>query len=229
MPTYYPNISRYRENLSNYLWISITPMELSYTGIESLKEDKSQIGIEGGSEEDEMMFLAPMSLQDSIQHNWEPMENILSRFQDKFAALQKEASFSTDQHKVDTALLYQDSDRRNIQFTVYLAAHSNPQEEVMVPINLLRMYSSPNLAGKEVHKTKVGNPYIFKLHTKTGEGKKVPLLNIEKAALLAVAPTFQGPYIGGMPSYCELTLSFKDMQPLSRKSFDNINSKVSVG
>lgn len=187
------------------------------------------IGIESSPVGQKMMFMAPQEFQDTINHNWEPMENILSRILDKVGGAKKEIAGGSVQHKVDTALLYQDSNRREVSFTIYLGAYADPQGEIMAPINLLRSYSSPSLGKTNALQTKVGNPHIFSVDTMTGTQQKVPLINMQNAVLLSVQPTFQGPFIKGMPSKCELTLQFKDMEPLSKQTFNNIGSRVTIG
>ena len=99
----------------------------------------------------------------------------------------------------------------------------------MAPINELRLRSSPELSGRSAYQTEVGNPDIFRVDTETGSGQKVPLINIRNAALTSVQPSFQGPFIEGIPSKCELTLEFKDMEPMSKETFRKIGSRVTVG
>lgn len=224
MAKFYPNHSPYSAGTQNYLWISIEPRILKYS---DLKKNLS-VGSEPSGDE-RMLFLAPNELQDNIVHNWSPMENILSRVQEKAAQAERELAMATQQHKVDTALLYQDSNRRNIPITVNLAAYDNVQENVFEPIHSLRKYSSPELHEKSATQTKVGNPYVFRVNTVLGTGQVIPLINIKNAALNNVNPTFQGPYKDGYPSFAELTLEFTDMSPLSKKTFEDIESRVSVG
>lgn len=227
MTQYYPSHTRYFQNSNHYLWFSVQPKELKYSG--TLESDSQNIGINAEKVGERRMFLAPMEFQDNITHNWEPMENILSRIQEKAATARRELFMSSQQHKVDTALLYQDTNRREISFTVYLGVYNSPYNDVMKPINDLRALSSPELGERTTTQTKVGNPHIFKLDTVTGAGKIVSLINIRNAALTAVQPNFQGPFLEGIPSYCELTLTFKDMEPLSKESFEQEQSRVSVG
>ena len=217
---WYPSHSQYPEGSINHLYIHLTPKKLSYT---SPVEDKStRTTIETEPVNERFAFLAPNELQDSVSHNWEPMENIASRLMEKAAQAKKELEFSTEMHRVDTALIYTDSNRREISFTVYLAAYDNPYKNIMEPIEKLREYSAPNLHGKTNWDTKVGNPHVFTLQTKMGNCFTVPIINIKNAALVGIQPSFQGPYfgtVGGGPSYCELNLTFKDLEPMSKGSF----------
>jgi len=231
MTQFYPAHSRYIENSNHYLWFSLLPKTLTYTGPFAEQNKTGNIGISAERKEnaERFMFLAPEEIQDNVAHNWEPMENILSRVQEKVAQSQREIFMSSQQYKVDTALIYQDTNRREVSITIYLAVYDNPKKDIMEPINKLRELSSPSLKGKTTYDTKVGNPDIFKVDTVTGVGKIIPLINIEYAALTAVQPNFQAPYIEGYPSFCELTLTFKDMQPMSKETFRDVGSKVTVG
>lgn len=216
---WYPSHSRYDQGNENYLWISIKPRKLSYTNPVENTNLRANIDTIKDNSLTSFMFLAPEELQDNVAHNWEPLENLISRISDKVGQAQQSISMSTEVHKVDTALIYQDSNRREISFTVNLAVYDNPDKDVFEPIRLLREYSAPSLKGTASYQTEVGNPFIFKVDTVIGTSKVVPLINIKHAALVAVQPTYKHPYIQGYPSSCELTLTFKDMEPLSKDTF----------
>lgn len=230
MTLFYPSHTRYAAGSENYLWLSVEPRELKYTGPWQNESGGGQnVGISSEKADEKMMFLAPQELQDNLTHNWEAMENILSRVQEKAAQAKRELRMATQQHKVDTALIYQDSNRREISFSINLSVYTDAQTDVYEPINKLRRYSSPKLSERTETQTKVGNPYIFRVNTVIGSGKIVPLINIKNASLTAIQPNYQGPFINGYPSLAEVTLTFKDMEPLSRETFENIGSRVRVG
>ena len=227
---YFPSHAPYNKNSDHYLWFSILPMKLYYSG-PFADSDVNNVGVSASRDTSEprFMFLAPEEFQDTITHNWDPMENIMSRLQEKYANAKRELRSATTQYKVDTPLLYQDSNRREISFTVYLGVYDDYENDVMYPINKLRELSSPRLSSTESIQTKVGNPHVFEVNTMTGAGKLISLINMRNCALTSVQPSFQGPYIRGYPSKCELTLNFKDMKPISKETFTNIESRVTVG
>jgi len=227
---WYPSHTRYEIGNKNYLWISVRPMKLSYTNPVKDLNMRANIVAESDPNLVKFMFLAPEELQDNVVHNWEPLENLVSRVSDKVGQARQAVSMSTAIHKVDTATIYQDSNRREISITVNLAVYEDPEKDVFEPINLLREYSSPSLMGEATYQTKVGNPNVFKVDTMKGNGEIVPLINIKHAALTAVQPTFRHPYIDGYPSSCELVLTFSDMEPMSKSTFTRVStSRVAPG
>lgn len=228
MPTkWYPKINE--KNSENYLWISVHPRKLSYTSPIDDFNMRSKIVAQEDSSLVKFMFLAPDQLQDNITHEWEPLENIMSKTANMAGQARQSVSLGREVHKVNTALVYSDSNRREVSFTVNLSTYENPYEEVVEPVKLLELYSSPSLYGESIWETKVTVPNIFKVDTKIG-GRTVNLINMRHAVLTAVQPTFKAPYIHGHPASCELTLTFKDMEPLSKDSFKvTVNGRPPAG
>lgn len=222
MAKWYPSHSRYRAGTENYLWIYVHPRRLSYESILNNYETRNIINVQEDTSLEKFYFLAPQEIQPSLNHSWEPLENIMTRLADMIGKAQKSINLGKTAHKVDTPLVYSDSDRRKISFTVNLGVYDNPEKDVMEPVKLLRTYSSPSLYGQTIFETKVTMPNVFKVATVLGNGRVIPLLNIQHAALTSVQPTFKGPYIKGFPSHCELTLTFQDMEPVSKESYDKI-------
>jgi len=226
MTLFYPSHAPYSAGNENLLWISLIPKILRYTGV--TVSGNQNIGISSERDGEKMMFLAPNEMMDSINHTWEPIENIISRFQEMLAGAKRSLSLGTQQHVVNTPLLYNSSDRRQFELLIYLATNDDPVKDLFEPVNMLEKYSCPDLSGLSTFATKIKHPHIFKVDTVLGSGRIVPLINIKNAALTSVQPTYQGPYINGYPSYCELTLSFTDMEPLAKNSFGDV-PKVTVG
>lgn len=216
---WYPNIND--KNTQNYLWISVHPRKLFYRSPIRDFHMRAKVQAVEDSSLTKFMFLAPQELQDNVTHEWEPLENIVSRVADMVGQARQSISLGTEINKVNTALVYSDSNRREVTFTIYLGLHNDPYKDVVEPVQLLEAYSSPSLYGDNVWETRVTVPNIFKVDTKIG-GQSVKLINMRHAALTAVQPTFKAPYIDGYPSSCELTLTFKDMEPLSKKTFERV-------
>ena len=72
-------------------------------------------------------------------------------------------------------------------------------------------------------------PYVFSVHT-----EPFNVFHMEYAVITSIQPTWMTPYRFGIPLRCELTLSFTDMSPLFKKtitsgSIINVNKPRRVG
>lgn len=230
MTLFYPSHAPYSAGSDNFLWISLIPKKLSYTGVFSgiHNTGNQNVGIFAERDGERMMFLAPNELMDNASHTWEPIENIISSFQEKLAGAKRSLQMGKQQHKVDTPLLYNNSDRRQFELLLYLSVYTDPVKDLYEPINTLMRYSAPDLAGRSTYTTEVGHPHIFKLDTVLGTSRIIPLINIRYAALTAVQPSYQGPYQNGYPSYCELTLTFNDMEPMMKETFSRVPTVTTI-
>jgi len=110
--------------------------------------------------------------------------------------------------KIDSPLTFTGSGRREWNFLFNLISQSNPSLDVVEPVKDLMKYSSPEIRDWNIG---IELPWIFELKTHPNE-----LIICQFAALTSVQPTWQQPYINGLPTRCELTLSFSDMSPLYR-------------
>lgn len=173
---------------------------------------------------EKMYFLAPQEIQDSITHEWQPLENIVSKIANVVSGARQSASLGTSIHKVETPLVYNGTDRRKISLMFNFGVYSDPYLDVVRPVELLRKYSAPSYTGEKIYTTEIEVPAVFKLLTKTGAGTVIPIINMRHAVLTAVQPTFSGPYLQGYPSKCELTLEFQDMEPLTKNTFERVST-----
>lgn len=116
--------------------------------------------------------------------------------------------------RVDTSLVYRDSSRReySIAFQV-MDDEGDPYNTVFKPVRELEKYSCPEMKGDSL--VGINFPYIFEV---TSMGSDI--INIKNAAIISVNPTWMYPFINDYPTRCELTISFKDIEPLYRSSFD---------
>lgn len=123
--------------------------------------------------------------------------------------------------KVDAALVYTNSPRRQYTFEFTLIDEGNPRLDIIEPVNKLIQFSSPDL--KKESQTLFENPYIFEVKTEPNN-----IIQIDYAALVAVQPTYKGPWRNGFPSIVELQLQFIDLDPTYRSNFNKSTSKISI-
>jgi len=123
-----------------------------------------------------------------------------------------DTNMSVINQRYDAPLYYKGSDRRKFDLIFYLVEEGDACSDVVVPVRMLQALSSPVKDGVLYG---ILPPHIFSINSEPD----ADFLFVEYAALKAVQPTWRGPYIGGYPSSCELTLSFEDMTPLFHDSF----------
>ncbi len=111
--------------------------------------------------------------------------------------------------KVDTPLYYSNSDRRTIVFEFQLfnenISGTKSEDVLITPIKELMRYSSPDLKGE----LNIEFPYMWEIKTLPNE-----FIKYTTTALVGVQPTWNAPYINGVPSSCNLQLTFQDLSPL---------------
>jgi hypothetical protein len=117
--------------------------------------------------------------------------------------------------RVDSPLLYMNSQRREYNLTFQLVGIESPYDELVKPIQELMKFSSPSQ--KSANDIRIKPPHLFKLYTEPHK-----MVDIGEAALISVQPTWFEPYINGYPTRAELTLSFRELKPLFS---DNIQSE----
>jgi len=227
------------------LWIVIKTKKIKTLG--ALNRGGRVLGEEA---EDTFKFLAPNEIQENIGHEWSEYESIASRVAQKVADLSKTARevgglvtagkrtegkgdvmgtamnavaqlMSTQtvyNRKIDAALTYTNSPRRQYTFPFTLVDEGNPNIDIIDPINRLKMYSCSERAGL----VNFNLPYIFEVYTEPNQ-----FLHVRNAVITAIQPTFKGPYRNGFPSVADLELTFMDLDPLYRDTFEEV-SKVSI-
>jgi hypothetical protein len=234
---------------SGSVWISMKPTKIvdqfsKGAGTYSTKDLKT-----------EFLFLAPLSLNENIVHNWEAYESVASRLAQKVRSAVKLGSEGTallgvgknanpsdffkgvfsktgagegqviekyaskaynsvpgskiPKIKVDTPLYYTNSERRQIVLEFQLFYENIPgksAEDVLIkPIKELMRYSSPDLKGE----LNIEFPYMWEIKTLPNE-----FIKYTTTALTGVQPTWNAPYINGVPASCNLQLTFQDLSPL---------------
>jgi hypothetical protein len=227
------------------LWIVIRPKKIkTLAALNRGGEDLGDYHI------DTFKFLAPNEIMENIGHEWSEYESVASRVAQKVADISKtirevkgmgKAYTQTErkadvmgtamaavaevmrtqsvyQRKIDAALTYTDSPRRQYTFPFTLVDEGNPNIDIIDPINRLKRLSCSERRGLVNYSL----PYIFEVYSEPNQ-----FLHVKNAVITAIQPTFKGPYRNGFPSTADLELTFMDLDPLYRTTFDKV-SKVSI-
>ena len=236
--------------IDNSLWIDITIHKMTH---QTLNPRDFENHIQKKTIEKSYRLLAPNEIQENITHSWDVYDNLIGRASDLIKRYQKSTGdISTlasgldalvdggnttgrvnqllsgpiegANYKVDSPLVYKDSNRREYTFMFQLVDQGDIQEDILNPVNDFRKYSSAsNMVKGKMQTISIEFPHIFTL-------KSIPydIINVKYAALIAVQPNYLGPYRNGLPSKCELTLTFRDLLPLYESSWGDGVSKVST-
>jgi len=124
--------------------------------------------------------------------------------------------------KLDTPLVFQDSNRRTYTFAFQIIDEGNAYKDVVYPVKLLQKYAAASY--KSGSQIAYDPPFIFTVET-VPDSK---FIKIPNAALTAIQPIFRQPYRDGHPTMCELNLTFTEIEPLYRDNYDREGGKGSV-
>lgn len=114
--------------------------------------------------------------------------------------------------KVDLPLVFEGSGRRELTLEFNLIGIQDIRKEVFEIVRNFELYSAA-VSRDNIY---LNPPYIFNLRTEPGD-----IINIDRAALESVQPTWKSPFDeNGFPHACQLTLTFKDMSPLYRRTLE---------
>ena len=132
-------------------------------------------------------------------------------------ALDEDVAFT----RVDAPLVYKNSERRQYDFIFnlfYAGGSTGPDKEIMYPVRTLQRLSSVTMKkneNKSIDSALVNPPYIFEISSEPND-----YFHIKDAALISIQPTFRGPYKNGIPTSCELHLTFKEITPVWGNSYE---------
>jgi len=205
------------------LWLELQ----AYKIIEQSSTNASSKGIKREIVGGPMLFLMPSTFSTTMNHTYDNTDSIAQPIAEGIASFKKkgkelgELGGSIVTNKYDTPLTFKDTERRVLNITVGLQDQGDTKNDVFLPVRLLESYSCPEkMAGVFDFEM----PYIFTVKTVDSA-----LVFFDNAVLTSVQPTWYGPYRGGYPSKCELTLEFKDLEPLYRGTLfgDTSNNSVS--
>lgn len=118
-------------------------------------------------------------------------------------------------YRIDSTLIYKNSRRREFSFTFPLMAYDNnlTEKRIYDAIRELQKLSCPEMDNND--NIKIRFPAVFHIRTNPS-----PLIKINHAALTAVQANWRTPFKRGLSMYTELVLTFQDIEPLYRRSFE---------
>lgn len=144
------------------------------------------------------------------------IQNVLSKTAGRIEGI----DIVSTRRKVDAALVYTNSGRRVYQFTFNLVDEGDPSNDIVDVVNRISRLSCASAPQQGVHFT---NPYVFEVSTEPNN-----FLVVKNAALESVQPTYKSPYRDGYPTSCDLTLSFKDLDPLYSNNLNAAEGRISI-
>jgi hypothetical protein len=124
--------------------------------------------------------------------------------------------------KLDTPLVYSDSSRRMYTFAFQLIDEGNAYKDVVYPVKLLQKYAAASY--KDGTQITYDPPFVFSVQTLPDN----KLIKIDNAACTAIQPIYRQPYRNGHPVFCELNLTFTEIEPLYRRNYDREGGQGSV-
>jgi hypothetical protein len=192
-------------------------------------------------------YLAAREVVESTAHTWTDYESIMGRMAQLGAELNKGArevgkgalvtasavaggmmslestvrqrvaadfpKLAVYNYRVDAPLYYKESERRKFDLVFNLVEEGSPYTDIIQPVRLLQKCSAPQSQGILWG---IKPPYIFNVYSTPNK----TFLYLRYAALTQVNMIWKDPYYNGLPTGCELQLTFVDMTPLFDDSFD---------
>lgn len=158
-----------------------------------------------------------ISFSTGITHGTQVIKNLMTSYSksDKIPSgralidiIQTAGNVSVPKYKIDTPLVYRNSQRRRMDF-VFTLADARDGITLVNAVHTLMELAAP----KSESETEIEFPYVFSVTTEP-EG----LFAMRYAAITHVSPTWKQPYVKGNPIVCDLTVSIMDMSPLFRKT-----------
>ena len=244
-----PDFEPYNGEEFKGTWINIQSRKVEFQTALITGNNSNTGGLILGDLGDTWKFLAPQQIMESINNSWEPWESISSRLAGKgkeFKDMTNEAasiwkalksqkkgldignafkglsSVSKSNIKVDTPLVYENSERREYTLQFNLTAKDQSDSmDMMSSVVSLKSHSLPRRTD-DSYGLGIELPYIFRV---TSESLDMPfpsgmsMIFLEVAALTSVQPTYMAPYDNyGNPMRIELTCTFKELPPLYKDS-----------
>lgn len=193
-------------------------------------------------------YLCTNQIMETINHTWNPWETMSSRIAGKLKEFSQTvtditairnafvglswrfdigpafknltSSQTLAKNKVDTPMVYEDSERREYILEFNLTASDSDQaEEMMFGVRTMEAYSLPTKPG--IDGSNLGLPRVFTIRSYPRVNDISPLIDIEYAAITSIQPTYLAPYDeNGWPMRIQLTVTFKEMPPIYEESID---------
>jgi len=219
------------------VWIEIKAKEVLW---QTALEGDNSGGLVLGADGPEWKYLAPQQIMETVNNTWEPWETISSRMAGKgkeFIQLSEEfyslvnaveqsnwgtsvgkafkalSSVKKAAFKIDTPLVYENTDRREwtMQFNL-VSSNDSEAKKMMSGIIDLRDSSMPARDGESDFGLGITLPYVFSVSSQPG---RYLISSNDYCAITSVQPTYMAPYDSkGRPMRVELTVTFKEISPL---------------
>jgi hypothetical protein len=244
-----PGFSPYTEPKFYGTWIKIVDKKIIHQTASTQKD--GGIILDTSYEGTTWKYLAPLQIMETINNAWEPWETISSRLAGKgkeYKQIYKEGSnlvgalseqwkglsagkffknltsVTKEKMKIDTPLVYENSDRREYTLQFNLICNNEEMgngspEMMMQGIKDLQYKSLPTRTAGDFG-LGIDLPHVFSVESMILLGNdenipNMPMISLEFAALTSIQPTYTGPYdTKGNPMRAELTLTFKELPPL---------------
>jgi hypothetical protein len=244
-----PGFSPYTEPKFYGTWIKIVDKKIKFQT--ALTNTDGGLVLDTSYEGTTWKYLAPSQIMETINNTWEPWETIASRLAGKgkeFKQIYQEgsnlagslwnqksgvdvgklftnlSSVKKEKTKVDTPLVYENSERREytLQFNLVcnneMMGNGSP-EMMMQGIKDLEFKSLPT-RNENDYGLGIDLPHVFSVQSMVLLGNEemdqnIPMISIGFAAITSIQPTYMAPYdTKGNPMRVELTITFKELPPL---------------
>lgn len=166
---------------------------------------------------------APQAIEKMIEDNQAiDQNNFISQVGDSFK--NAAAASSTPRLSMDELKLFKSTGRQSVTFNFTLGVWKSSggsyadklYNEIVMPVKSLQWCSS---AYKSSAFT-IEYPAIFNVKVGTTRSSRY-LLEMEYAFLTSVQPTFNAPWVEGMPMTCNLALTFENLLPIYKQTFQS--------
>ena len=252
-----PDFAPYTDNEFKGVWIEMKAIEIEYFTSFASGEGSEDGGLKiktNSNLDYTWSFLAPEQIMETINNTWEPWETIATRLAGKLQEFRQIAitgkgaitalsegfqslklrsawneltSISKNPAKVDTPLVYQDTDRREFTLEFNLIADREGKAyDMLRAVRIMEIVALPRKDDNQLGGIKL--PAVFSVKSKPDN----LIIDLPFAALTSIQPTYMAPYDSvGQPMRIQLTLTFKEIPPLyaSSESMWNYPSKYTDG
>jgi len=160
-----------------------------------------------------------VSFSTGIDHGVQVVSNLITSFKNAkkmpsgkawLNILTRDTNVSVPKFKIDTPLVYRNSQRRRMDF-VFTLADAGDGSHLVDTVHTMMELAAP--VSKSQYE--IDFPYVFSISTEP-QG----LFQMQYAVITQISPTWKHPFINGNAVVCDLTVSVMDMSPLFRKTLE---------
>ena len=212
----------------NWMWLHLTPYS-----VQDMNTAPRIAKVRATRDGEELKFAIVEGWKENIAHEWGKYDSITGFFLKKWVTTGRflhdiKGFHPSHEHeaysaKVDEALIYLDSPRREITIDLNLAALQDPYAEVWKPVKQLQWYSSAGIDGNRMISFEW--PHVFHVEIK-GPGNPTALFEMKYAAMRNCDVEWKMPFIKGvtgyglMPNVAHMTLAFQELAPLYKQTLE---------